>query len=135
MIVFPLIPPVRLKAATASSRAATLPMFVRNRCDQSAIEVLHFGAASVKHFHCGPGGYDGDQKRIQKPQPFPHNMAGKMERGHSYVMHRTNAGPTSKAPTALTVSELRKRFRATRCRARQDAHIATKTDRIVLLTE
>src|SRR5436853_3600507 len=31
MIVFPLIRSVRLKAATASSRAATLPMFVRSR--------------------------------------------------------------------------------------------------------
>jgi hypothetical protein len=31
LIVFPLIRPVRLKAATASSRAATLPMFVRRR--------------------------------------------------------------------------------------------------------
>jgi hypothetical protein len=31
MIVFPLIRSVRLKAATASSRAATLPMFVRRR--------------------------------------------------------------------------------------------------------
>ena len=31
MIVFPLIPSVGLKAATASSRAATLPMFVRSR--------------------------------------------------------------------------------------------------------
>jgi hypothetical protein len=30
MIVFPLIRSVRLKAATASSRAATLPMFVRS---------------------------------------------------------------------------------------------------------
>ena len=26
------------------------------------------------------------------PQPVPHNMAGKMERGHSYIVHRTNAG-------------------------------------------
>ena len=31
MIFFPLIRSVRLKAATASSRAATLPMFVRSR--------------------------------------------------------------------------------------------------------
>src|SRR3982750_1165144 len=31
MIVFPLIRSFRLKAATASSRAATLPMFVRSR--------------------------------------------------------------------------------------------------------
>jgi len=31
MIVFPLIRSVGLKAATASSRVETLPMFVRNR--------------------------------------------------------------------------------------------------------
>jgi len=35
MIVFPLIRSVGLKAATASSRAATLPMFVRSRPSQT----------------------------------------------------------------------------------------------------
>src|SRR5258708_14915325 len=64
-----------------------------NRGDQSRTEILYFVAASPQHFHCGPRGYDRNMNRIQKPQPIPHYMAGKVKRGHSYVMHRANAGP------------------------------------------
>ena len=64
-----------------------------DRGNQSSAEILHSGAASFQHFHGGPRGYDRHKKRIKKPHPIPHDMSGKVERGHSYVVHCTNAGP------------------------------------------
>src|SRR5437660_3401761 len=101
MTVFPLIRLVRLKAATASSRTATLPMFVRSRPSRTRCTTsLNWArsASTTKRTASGvemsPGEMQIDRRLLQVAMPEQHLNGAQVGTGFEQMRGKAVAQPS-----------------------------------------